>query len=141
MSAYAPYAPVEEKPPSDKLGSVYIPMDSWMYPALTRLYGMGFLDTMFLGMRPYTRRSTLHMLLKSEDAILSSDNIQAQEILARLLDELSSESPDGRVPRGFVYGLDRRIRDCWGSAGRYCGTATIWGRRSATTMDGRMRVA
>jgi len=103
---YAPYAPVEEKPPSDRLGSVYIPMDSWMYPALTRLYGMGFLDTMFLGMRPYTRRSTLHMLLKSEDAILSSDNIQAKSILARLLDELSSESPDGRVPRGFVYGLD-----------------------------------
>ena len=74
---YVPYAPValkELKPPPDRLSSVYIPVDSWMYPELTRLYGMGFLDTMFLGMRPYTRRSVLHMLQKSEDAILSSDN-------------------------------------------------------------------
>ena len=42
----------QPKPPIDRLGSVYIPVDSWMYPALTRLYGMGFVDTMFLGMRP-----------------------------------------------------------------------------------------
>ncbi|HEX4575844.1 MAG TPA: capsule assembly Wzi family protein [Edaphobacter sp.] len=102
---YAPYAPVQPRG-IDWLGSTYIPVDSWMYPALTRLYGMGFVDTMFLGMRPYTRRSVLHMLLKSEDAILSSDNVQAQDILAKLLNELSAESPDGRVPRGFVYGLD-----------------------------------
>ena len=73
-----------------------------MYPALTRLYGMGFLDTMYLSMRPYTRRSTLHMLLASENAILSSDNIQAQEILAKLLTELAPEIPDGSRPRGLV---------------------------------------
>jgi hypothetical protein len=81
-------------------------MDSWMYPALSRLYSMGFLDTMFLSMRPYTRRSTLHMLEASEDAILSSDNLQAQELLAKLLDELSTEAPSGTPPRGLVYGLD-----------------------------------
>jgi hypothetical protein len=104
--AYPPYAPPPPKPPSDKLGSVYIPMDSWVYPAVTRLYGMGFVDTMYLSVRPYTRRSLLHILLKSEDAILSSDNRQAQDALAKLLNYLSSESPDGRVPRGFVYGVD-----------------------------------
>jgi Capsule assembly protein Wzi len=97
---------VDEKPAPDRLGSVYIPVDSWMYPALTRLYGMGFLDTMFLGMRPYTRRSTLHMLLASKDAILNSDNEQAQEIFAKLLYELSAEIPSGNVERGLVYGLD-----------------------------------
>jgi hypothetical protein len=104
--AYPPYAPVDEKPAPDRLGSVYIPVDSWMYPALTRLYGMGFLDTMFLGMRPYTRRSTLHMLLASKDAILNSDNEQAQEIFAKLLYELSAEIPSGNIERGLVYGLD-----------------------------------
>jgi Capsule assembly protein Wzi len=106
--AYPPYAPPPPKPakpPSDKLGSVYIPMDSWVYPEVTRLYGMGFVDTMYLSMRPYTRRSLMHILLKSEDAILSSDNRQAQDILAKLLNELSAESPDGQVPRGFVYGV------------------------------------
>jgi Capsule assembly protein Wzi len=104
---YVPYAPVaQNKPRPDRLGSSYIPVDSWMYPALTRLYGMGFVDTMFLSMRPYTRRSTLHMLQKSADAILRSDNEQAQDILAKMLYELSAEVPDGDVPRGLVYGLD-----------------------------------
>jgi len=102
---YVPYAPVVSKP-LDWTGSVYIPVDSWMYPALNRLYGMGFVDSMFLGMRPYTRRGVMHMLLESEDAILSSDNEQAQDILAKLLHELSAEVPSGNVERGFVYGLD-----------------------------------
>ena len=118
--AYAPYAPVPPKPPkppSDKLGSVYIPMDSWIYPAVTRLYGMGFVDTMYVSMRPYTRRSLLHMLKKSEDAILSSDNRQAQEILAKLLNELSTESPDGVPPRGFVYGMDSSYTRLLGISG------------------------
>src|SRR5260370_40652368 len=90
----------------DWLGSVYIPVDSCMYPALTRLYGMGFVDTMFVGMRPYTRRSVLHMLLKSKDAIVNSENEQAQDILAKMLYELSAEVPSGNRERGFVYGLD-----------------------------------
>jgi hypothetical protein len=103
---YAPYAPEASRPPIDWLGSVYIPVDSWMYPALTRLYGMGFVDSMFLGMRPYTRRSVMHMLLKSKDAILNSDNEQAQDIFAKMLHELSAEVPSGNRDRGLVYGLD-----------------------------------
>ncbi len=46
------------------------------------------------------------MLLKSQDEILSSDNEQAVDILAKLLTFLSTEVPDGNVPRGLVYGLD-----------------------------------
>ena len=103
---YAPKPEKPEKPPTDELGSVYIPMDSWIYPALSRLYGMGFVDSMFLGMRPYTRRSVLHVLHVSQEAILNSDNEEAQEILAKLRNELSSEIPDGRADRGLVYGLD-----------------------------------
>ncbi len=103
---YAGYAPVQEKPAPDRLGSVYIPMDSWMYPALTRLYGMGFLDTMYVGMRPYTRRSTLHMLLAGKEAIVNSENEQAQDIYAKLLNELSAEIPSGNVERGLVYGME-----------------------------------
>jgi hypothetical protein len=107
---YVPYAPVavSHKPVPDRLGSVYIQMDSWMYPALNRLYGMGFLDTMYLGMRPYTRRSVLHMLWASENDIINSDNEQAQQILAKLLYELSAEDPEARppVPRGLVYGAE-----------------------------------
>jgi hypothetical protein len=105
-TSYPAYAPVNLKPPADRLGSVYIPVDSWMYPALLRLYSMGFLDTMYLGMRPYTRRSLLHMLVASRDAIFDSDNEEAQETFAKLWRELSAEVPSGNVDRGLVYGLD-----------------------------------
>ncbi|WP_260739289.1 capsule assembly Wzi family protein [Tunturiibacter lichenicola] len=115
-TAYDAYAP-DLKPPPDRLGSAYIPMDSWVYPALNRLYGMGFVDTMYLSMRPYTRRSTLHMLLKSQDEILSSDNEQAVDILAKLLTFLSTEVPDGNVPRGLVYGLDSSYTRVLGISG------------------------
>ena len=36
----------------------------------------------------------------------NSDNEQAQEILAKLLNELSAEVPSGNVDRGLVYGLE-----------------------------------
>jgi Capsule assembly protein Wzi len=93
----------------DTDGSSYIPVDSWVYPATMRLYSMGYLDTMYLSMRPYTRRSVLHMLQASEDAILSSDDDQAQEILSTLLNELTDEgitkTTIAASTRGSVYGV------------------------------------
>jgi len=44
------------------LGSPYIPVDSWVYPAMLRLYSMGYIDQVYLGMRPWTRASLSHML-------------------------------------------------------------------------------
>ncbi len=65
--------------------------------------------TMYLSMRPYTRRSALHILQASEDAILSSDDIQAQDILSALLAELTDEGITGTSvagpARGTVYGV------------------------------------
>jgi hypothetical protein len=103
MPAYG--SPSAAKNPSDKDGSTYIPVDSWVYPAMVKLYGMGYLDTMFLSMRPYTRRSALHMLQASEDAILSSNDEQAQELLSALMNELTDEGVTANAKRGTVYGL------------------------------------
>jgi hypothetical protein len=111
-----PSALAESGSTPNRLGSVYIPVDSWVYPALTRLYSMGFLDTMYLGMRPYTRRSVLHMLHASQDSIVRSDDEQAQGILAKLLAELSTETPDCGA-RGLVYGLDSSYTRLLGISG------------------------
>ena len=43
-------------------GSPYIPVDSWVYPAVLRLYSLGYVDTVYLGMRPWTRSSVDNML-------------------------------------------------------------------------------
>jgi Capsule assembly protein Wzi len=116
--AYMPYGPPEPPKPFDRFsGSTYIPMDSWMYPELTRLYSLGYLDTMFLGMRPWTRRSVLHMLQGSQQEIVTSHDDQAQEILAKLLTELAPEIPDGSRPRGLVYGLDSSYTRLMGIGG------------------------
>ncbi|MCU1222958.1 MAG: hypothetical protein JWQ42_1051 [Edaphobacter sp.] len=105
------------KQPVDHYGSAYIPVDNWVYPAMTRLYSMGFLDTAFLGMRPWTRRSALHMLQASRDAVVSSDNEEAQDILAKLLREFSAEVPDGSSPRPTVYGLESAYTRLMGIGG------------------------
>ena len=72
------------------LGSPYIPVDSWVYPAVLRLYGLGFVDNVFLGLRPWTRASLEHMLEEAgasiEDAEDDGDPAadQAQEIYEAL---------------------------------------------------------
>jgi len=45
-----------------EVGSPFIPDDNWIYPAMLRLYSLGFLDHVYLGLRPWTRASVRHML-------------------------------------------------------------------------------
>jgi hypothetical protein len=96
LASSAQPSPVILTPTSDPLsGSVYISMDSWMYPALERLYGLGYIDTAFLGLRPWTRLSALHMLAASQTKILDApDNPgseEAKELFASLARELSDD--------------------------------------------------
>jgi hypothetical protein len=55
------------------LGSPYIPVDSWVYPAVLRLYSLGFVDNVYLGMRPWTRASVTHMLEETSARIEDAD--------------------------------------------------------------------
>jgi hypothetical protein len=71
-------------------GSPYIPVDSWVYPAVLRLYSMGYVDHVYLGMRPWTRVSLSHML-EDIDAQIEDANTygvstagEAQDIYAAL---------------------------------------------------------
>jgi hypothetical protein len=49
----------DDEPPR---GSTYVPIDSWMYPALDRLQALGYINYAYLGLRPWTRSSITHML-------------------------------------------------------------------------------
>ena len=105
--AYQPYGLPDEDRVKDRGGSVYIPEDSWIYPEMMRLYSLGFVGTMNLEMRTYTRKSVLHMLEASENEIRESDSEEAKEIYTAVMRELSIESTeDGTRERGFVYGLE-----------------------------------
>ena len=56
-----------------RVGSPYIPVDSWVYPAVLRLYSLGYVDTVYLGLRPWTRANLSHMLDEVSDRIDDSD--------------------------------------------------------------------
>ncbi len=91
----------------DPLGSPYIPVDSWMYPALLRLYGLGYIDSATLSLRPWTRRSVLHMLQLSQNQILRDDNNEAVAILDRVESALKEEQArDARGRRYSFYSAD-----------------------------------
>jgi hypothetical protein len=103
LPAYDFEGPSEQ---GDHFGSAYIPVDSAVYPMALRLYSMGYLDTAFINMRPWTRRSLLHMLQNTAVDIENEGDDQAQQILARLMSELSDEMPAKGFTRGRVYGIE-----------------------------------
>lgn len=66
VAIYRP-RPADEDP--DKVGSVYVPMDSWVYPALTRLAGLGFVPSQSTLIRPWTRQECLRQVEEAEALI------------------------------------------------------------------------
>ncbi len=83
-------------------GSPYVPVDSWVYPAVMRLYALGFLQDVYLGMRPWTRASVWHML----DGIV-------EEI--RIADEYGDST--AAEARGLYAALNYELRDTVGTCG------------------------
>ena len=78
------------------LGSPHIPVDSWIYPATLRLFSLGSLNHIYLGMRPWTRASLRHMLegIESEigDDAAGSAGDESRQIYAALMAELDRDS-------------------------------------------------
>ena len=60
-------------PRPGNFASVNVPLDSWIYPAMERLIGNGFIDTAFLGLRPWTRMSCARMLVEMNSKIEGRD--------------------------------------------------------------------
>ncbi len=103
------------------LDSPFIPVDSWVYPAVLRLYSLGFVDTVYLGMRPWTRSSVDHMLEEAaariEDAqdYVSPAANEAKSIYDALTYELHPDVQgpclplQGHTRLESVYSVERAI--------------------------------
>ena len=114
----------------DTQGSVYVPLDNWIYPALDRLHALGYVDTAFLGLRPWTRISIAHMLELSADRIESdTNNEEARSIYAALVREFKPDidrSVNGAASAAPNWRAS--TRRCAVSAARRCATAFTWAR-------------
>ena len=101
------------------LDSPYIPVDSWVYPATLRLYSLGFIDSVYLGMRPWTRSSLDHALEEAgariEDADQEPATDEAEGIYEALIHELHSDmqgpclTHEGHTRVESIYSMARVI--------------------------------
>lgn len=84
--------------------SAYIPVDNWAYPAMMRLYAMGYARNVYLGMRPWSRASLVRMLedtsTQIKDADLYGDPTadQARRIYNALMRQFHSDVEIGCQP-------------------------------------------
>ncbi|HVS88360.1 MAG TPA: capsule assembly Wzi family protein [Candidatus Acidoferrum sp.] len=70
-------------------GSPYVPLDSWIYPALDRLAALGFVESGFTGMRPWTRRECARLLSEAEENLANTEADEAEP--TRLVEALERE--------------------------------------------------
>jgi hypothetical protein len=110
VTTQQPFPPGYQPPPeaitTSAEGSTYVPMESWIYPALDRLHALGYLNGAFLGIRPWTRLSIAHMLEQSADRIdTDENNDEARDIYLAVLHEVQPDidnatelnHPDGEL--------------------------------------------
>jgi membrane-associated phospholipid phosphatase len=75
------------------LGSPYVPLDSWVYPALDRLAGFGMVDSGFTGMRPWTRRECMRQVSEAGEKLGDAGgDTEAGKLVEALEREFSPET-------------------------------------------------
>lgn len=71
------------------MGSPYVPLDSWVYPALLRLVALGYIKTDMEGMRPWTRMECARLVEEAADQIGESQSTGNEP--SQLYDALEKE--------------------------------------------------
>jgi hypothetical protein len=81
------------KPSPKSFGSPFVPLDSWIYPALERLAAMGFLKTEFEGIKPWTRLECVGLYQEADSAVQdrAPEFGEANKILSALRTEFAPE--------------------------------------------------
>lgn len=75
------------------MGSPYVPLDSWIYPAILRLAALGYINSDFEGLRPWTRMECARLVEEAGEQIAdqASASSEAQSLYHSLEVEFSAE--------------------------------------------------
>jgi membrane-associated phospholipid phosphatase len=75
------------------MGSPYVLLDSWVYPAMDRLIALGYIRTAMLGMRPWTRIECARLVTEAGDELEGDAGAPdgAEDAYVALAREFSSE--------------------------------------------------
>ncbi len=76
------------------MGSPYVPLDSWVYPVFDRLIARGYIQSAFLGMRPWTRMECARVLEEGAETLRYNDvdGGEAAKIHQSLVNEFQEET-------------------------------------------------
>ena len=75
------------------MGSSYLPLDSWAYPALERLAALGYIHSASLSLRPWTRIECARLILEAANHGAASDAPpEVRELYGSLSEEFAYES-------------------------------------------------
>lgn len=92
--AYGSFVPGPTEFDASKLGSPYVPLDSWIYPALERLAALGYIKSQFTGLRPWTRRECARQV---DEADYLAQSLPEETGISRIIEQLKAEfSKDGQ---------------------------------------------
>src|SRR5207244_6603425 len=83
----------------------YVPMDSWVYPQLDRLIALGYVQSGYLGQRPWTRLECARLLEEVNEQLAESpQDTPAQKIYTEVSMEFSDEAArlDGAANLGAM---------------------------------------
>lgn len=88
--------------PAD-MASTYVPLDSWVYPAMDRLAALGYLQTDFPSLRPWTRMECARLVLEAEERAAENSDPEASSLYHSLRTEFAIElrREDGAANTGF----------------------------------------
>jgi membrane-associated phospholipid phosphatase len=103
----------DSAPAKRNLGSAYVPIDSWIYPAFDRLIALGVIHAGFTDLRPWTRLECARLLAEPSDDPSDEQNEardaqnfeavdEAEKLLAALTEEFKPEAAilDGKTNAG-----------------------------------------
>ena len=80
---------IEGQRDHSKMGSPFVPLDSWVYPALDRLAALGFVNTSISGLKPWTRIECARLAEEAGEALQQAET--SNESAARLQERLQQE--------------------------------------------------
>jgi membrane-associated phospholipid phosphatase len=84
----------EDQPRSPQhMGSPYVPLDSWVYPALERLAALGYVSTSVAGIKPWTRLECARLTEEAGETLVRDEASprQVTDLQARLQEEFAYE--------------------------------------------------
>ena len=120
-----PYAPGDGDAgcETSNMASTYVPIESWIYPAIERLAMAGYIETAFAGLRPWTRMESARLVAEAQEQQVDQQNdLVSDERVGEQMNSLIKDLAD-------EFAVEIRQRD--GECNRQAAIDSVYSRSTA----------